>query len=55
MHVFSTKWGFTLTPSELYDNVQECATAKKEDDSGASEYLRKYCRFKVDKPGQDWV
>ena len=49
------KWGFGLAPSEICDYVKQFVTEKKKEKSKVGDYIRKYCRFKDNRPGEDWV
>ena len=58
------RWGFGSTRDEVRDLVKEYVTKNKDTETDLrkhclylrnSLYLRKYCQFKNNKPGEDWL
>ena len=49
------KYGFTSTGEEVRDVVQHYVRSNKVNDTPLGIYLKKYCTFKNDRPGEDWL
>ena len=49
------KWGFSPTREELKDLVKDYVKSNKETNTSVGHHLRKYCQFKDDRPGEDWL
>ena len=49
------KWGLGLTRQEVKDFVKVYVDANIKENNETRDYLRKYCRFKNNILGDDWL
>ena len=50
-----SKWGFALSRKEVQDLVEEYVQLNKRKNTELGRYLTKYCKFKNNRPGADWL